>query len=192
MEIRKQIIESIALKSKVLEDEQMVEQLQECIEILVETYQNKGKVLFCGNGGSAADAQHLAAELSGRFYLDRPPLNAEALHVNSSFVTATANDHSFDLIFERMVRALGNKGDVLVAFSTSGRSPNIIHALEAAGELGLKTIGLTGGGDDNKMTGLCDMLLRVPSEDTARIQEVHMLLGHILCENVESILFPGR
>ncbi len=192
MEIRKQIIESIALKSNILEDDKMVERLQECIKILVDTYQNKGKVLFCGNGGSAADAQHLAAELSGRFYLDRPPLNAEALHVNSSFVTATANDHSFDLIFERMVRALGNKGDVLIAFSTSGKSPNIIHALEAAGKLGMKTIGFTGGGNDNKMTGLCDIILRVPSADTARIQEVHMLLGHIMCENVESILFHGK
>jgi len=191
MEIRKQIIESIELKNKVLEDRSLIENLEKGVHLIVDTYRAGGKVLFCGNGGSAADAQHLAAELSGRFYLDRPPLNAEALHVNSSFVTATANDLSFDKIFERMLRALGKKGDVLVAFSTSGNSPNIVLALQAANSMGVKTIGFTGAGG-GEMGRYCDILFKMPSKDTARIQELHMLLGHILCEHVESILFSAK
>ena len=147
-----------------------------------------GKILFCGNGGSAADAQHLAAELSGRFYFDRPPLNAEALHVNTSFLTAAANDYSFEQAYERLVQAFGREGDVLLAFSTSGNSPNIVRAIKAANELGMTTIGFSGAGGGS-LAGLCDILFRVPSTDTPRIQEVHILLGHILCEQVEAILF---
>ncbi len=188
MEIRRQIEESVALKQAVLRDQAIMERLEQSIGLILETYDKGGKVLFCGNGGSAADAQHLAAELSGRFYLDRSPLNAEALHVNSSFVTATANDHAFEKIFSRMIEAIGHKNDCLVALSTSGRSKNIIRALEAARKLGLSTIGLTGE-KKNPMSGLCDVLIRVPSKDTARIQEVHMLLGHVICENVEKLLF---
>ncbi len=190
MEIRKQIADSLELKAKLLEDSQLGRQLEDGIRWIVNSYRAGGKVLFCGNGGSAADAQHLAAELSGRFYLDRPPLNAEALHVNSSFITATANDHSYEMVFARMLQALGKQGDVLLAFSTSGKSPNVIRALDTARKLGLKTMGFTGedGGD---MYPLCDILFTVPSADTARIQEVHMLLGHIICENVESILFSS-
>lgn len=188
MEIRRQIEESVALKQAVLRDQAIMERLEQSIGLILETYDKGGKVLFCGNGGSAADAQHLAAELSGRFYLDRSPLNAEALHVNSSFVTATANDHAFEKIFSRMIEAIGHKNDCLVALSTSGRSKNIIRALEAARKLGLSTIGLTGE-KKNSMSGLCDVLIRVPSKDTARIQEVHMLLGHVICENVEKLLF---
>lgn len=188
MEIKNQIKESIQIKHQMLADEEMASKLKMAISSIVETCKNGGKVLFCGNGGSAADAQHLAAELSGRFYFDRPPINAEALHVNSSFVTATANDHSFDVIYERMVQAIGNKNDILIAFSTSGKSLNILKALHAARAMQLKTIGFTGeNGDD--MSGLCDLLFKIPSQDTPRIQEMHMLLGHIICENVESILF---
>lgn len=188
MEIKNQIIESIQIKHQMLADEEVASKLKMAISSIVETCNNGGKVLFCGNGGSAADAQHLAAELSGRFYFDRPPINAEALHVNSSFVTATANDHSFDVIYERMVQAIGKKDDVLIAFSTSGKSLNILKALHAARAMQLKTIGFTGeNGDD--MSGLCDLLFKIPSQDTPRIQEMHMLLGHIICENVESILF---
>lgn len=188
MEIRKQIQESIALKNRVLKDDQLMKALEQSILSIVHAYRQGNKVLFCGNGGSAADAQHLAAELSGRFYLDRPPLNAEALHVNTSFLTAAANDFSFDMVYERMTRALGREGDVLVAFSTSGRSPNILRALEAARETGMLTIGLTGV-DGGSMPARCDILFRVPSNDTPRIQEVHILLGHIICEQVESELF---
>jgi D-sedoheptulose 7-phosphate isomerase len=145
-------------------------------------------VLFCGNGGSAADAQHLAAELSGRFYTDRDPLFAEALHVNTSYMTAVANDYSYDVVYERLVKAKGRKGDVLIGISTSGNSVNIIKALEYANSIGMITIGMTGetGG---KMKDHCKYLINVPSKDTPRIQEVHILLGHIICEIVENSYF---
>ena len=191
MEIRKQIEESIALKQQVLSDQVMMDNLERCIGEMVQAFETRHKVLFCGNGGSAADAQHLAAELSGRYYFDRPPLNAEALHVNTSFLTAVANDYSFDHVYERMVHALGQKGDMLVALSTSGNSPNILMALEAARKLGMTTLGFTGQ-DGGAMNDLCDILLKVPSRDTPRIQEVHILLGHIICENVEDILFEKK
>ncbi|TVR43370.1 MAG: SIS domain-containing protein [Bacteroidia bacterium] len=191
MEIRKQIMDSIRLKQIILDDKALTEQLTQCITWMTSTFRNGGKVLFCGNGGSAADAQHLSAELSGRFYMDRPPLPSEALHVNSSFVTATANDHAFERVFERMIQAIGKEGDILVALSTSGASANIIRALEAAKTANMKIIGMTGGSKENPMAPLCDILLRMPSTDTARVQELHMLLGHIICENVESQLFTG-
>lgn len=188
MKIRKQIEESIALKKNVLTDQALLDDLERCIGEIVHAYETGHKVLLCGNGGSAADAQHLAAELSGRFYFDRPPLNAEALHVNTSFLTAVANDYSFDHVYGRMVQALGKEGDMLLAFSTSGNSPNILLAVEAANKLGMTTVGFTGK-EGGAMNGLCDILFKVPSTDTPRIQEVHILLGHILCENVEEILF---
>ncbi len=188
MEIRRQIQESISLKTELLNDGQLAVNMESAIGILIRCYGDGGKALFCGNGGSAADAQHLAAELSGRFYLDRPPLNAEALHVNSSFITATANDHSYEMVFARMLQALGRKGDVLLAFSTSGHSPNVIKALETARQMDLKSIGFTGLNAE-PMRGLCDVVFSITSHDTARIQEAHMLLGHIICENVEAILF---
>ena len=146
-------------------------------------------MLLCGNGGSAADAQHLAAELSGRFYYDRAPLPAEALHTNSSFTTAVANDYSFEDIYSRAVHASGRKGDILIGLSTSGNSENIIRALKTAREMGILTVGMTGetGG---KMKPFCDYLINVPSDDTPRIQESHILIGHIICELVESSLFP--
>lgn len=172
-------------------DDSILAKLKKCIEIIVQAYKTGGKVLFCGNGGSAADAQHLAAELSGRFYFNRPALNAEALHVNTSFLTATANDFSFDHVYERMVQAVGKPEDVLVAFSTSGTSPNVLLALNAAKKLNMKTIGFTGisGG---QMKDTCDQLFCVPSDNTPRIQEVHILLGHIICENVEQLMFKKK
>lgn len=148
-----------------------------------------GSVLFCGNGGSAADAQHLAAEFSGRFYYDRPPLNSEALHVNTSYLTAVGNDYSFDEVYARIVRAKGKKGDVLVALSTSGNSENILRAILAAAEAGMTVIGMTGQ-SGGKMKDKCDTLINVPSADTPRIQEAHITIGHIICELVESDLFP--
>ena len=144
-----------------------------------------------GNGGSAADAQHLAAELSGRFYYDRPPLFSEALHVNTSYITAVANDYSYDIIYSRLVEAMGKKGDILIGLSTSGNSANVIKALEKANEMGITTIAFTGktGG---KMNGIGKYLLNIPSTDTPRIQECHMLLGHTICELVEMNLFPKK
>lgn len=187
--IESRIRESIEVKQKLLQDGDLLNRVQEVSEVLVETYRNGGKVLFCGNGGSAADAQHLAAEFTGRFYFDRPPLDAEALHVNTSYLTAVANDYHFDEIYARLVKAKGQKGDVLIAISTSGNSPNILKAIETANAKGMITIGLTGetGG---KMKPLCHHLLNVPSTDTPRIQEAQILLGHIICEFVESTLFP--
>lgn len=188
MEVRKQIAQSIALHQRLMDEPGLLSGLEAGIRLIVDAYRKGGKVLLCGNGGSAADAQHLAAELTGRFYFEREPLHAEALHVNASFVTATANDDSFEKVYGRMVQALGKPGDVLLALSTSGNSPNILYALECARERGLNTLGFTGQGG-GRMQGLCDILLRVPSADTPRIQEMHMLLGHIVCENTESLLF---
>ena len=187
--IKKTIQESINVKQAILNDQSMIDTLEELCQVVTDTFNKDRKVLFCGNGGSAADAQHLAAEFSGRFYYDRPPLFAEALTVNTSYLTAVANDYSFDEVFARLVRAKGRKGDVLVALSTSGNSANIVKAVEAANEAGMITIGLTGK-SGGKMKGLCTYLLNVPSNDTPRIQEAHILLGHILCEIVESNVFP--
>ena len=144
-----------------------------------------GKVLFCGNGGSAADSQHLAAELTGRYLRDRAPLAAVALTVDGSALTAIANDYSYDEVFARQVRGLGRPGDVLVGISTSGNSRNVVAALEAARAIGLATIGLTGAGG-GRMKDLCDVCLCVPSTDTPRIQEMHIAAGHMLCELVEN------
>lgn len=187
--IEETIQKSIAVKQAILKSRHLIETLEEVSRIVTGTFKKDGKVLFCGNGGSAADAQHLAAEFSGRFYYDRPPLFAEALHVNTSYLTAVANDYSYNEVFSRLVKAKGRKGDVLIALSTSGNSGNIVKAIETAKEAGMITIGFTGetGG---KMKGICDHLLNVPSTDTPRIQEGHILLGHILCEIVEKNIFP--
>ncbi|HAH58619.1 MAG: D-sedoheptulose 7-phosphate isomerase [Lentimicrobium sp.] len=186
----KEIIQSsIAVKALVLADENLLATTRKVIDAIVNCYRNGGKVLLCGNGGSAADAQHLAAELSGRFYYDRAPLNAEALHVNTSFLTAVGNDYSFDDVYARMIFAAGKPGDVLVALSTSGNSPNILKAATAAREIGLIVVGMTGKSGGN-LNPLCDLLLNIPSGDTPRIQESHITLGHIICELVESELFP--
>ncbi len=186
--IQQSIRESIAVKQAILADEFILHKIELAALILEGAFRNGGKVLFCGNGGSAADAQHIAAELSGRFYIDRAPLYAEALHVNSSYLTAVANDYGYEFVYARMVQAAGHKGDVLVAMSTSGNSPNILKAIEAAKEKGMSIIGLTGetGGI---MASLCDILLNVPSADTPRIQESHILLGHIICQWVEEAMF---
>lgn len=186
--IIKSICESINTKQAILDDAAFQAKIADAAHLFIETFQAGGKVLFCGNGGSAADAQHIAAELSGRFYTDRPPLYAEALHVNSSYVTAVANDYGYDMVFSRMVEAAGRPGDILVAISTSGNSGNILKAIEMARSKGMKVVGFTGetGGE---MKACCDLLLNVPSTDTPRIQEAHILLGHIICEIVERKMF---
>ena len=183
------ISESIRVKDAILSDAVFLQKIEKSAQLCVESLRNGGKIHFCGNGGSAADAQHLAVELSGRFYYDRPPLNAEALHVNTSYLTAVANDYSFDMIYSRMLDASGKQNDVLVAISTSGNSNNVIKAIEVAIEKKITVIGMTGecGG---KMASMCDVLLNVPSTCTPRIQESHIMIGHILCEIIESTLFP--
>lgn len=187
--IKEKIQASIDVKTLILSNTVLLETISKVADEIVNTYkQNDGKVLFCGNGGSAADAQHIAAELSGRFYTDREPLFAEALHVNSSYMTAVANDYSYDEVYSRMVKAAGRKGDVLIGISTSGNSANVVKAIEEANKRGMITVGMTGekGG---KMKDLCKYIINVPSNDTPRIQESHILIGHILCEIVESKMF---
>ena len=183
------INDSINVKQLILNDQVLIGRINDAAMMCVESLKKGGKVPFCGNGGSAADAQHLAAELSGRFYYDRPPLNAEALHVNTSYLTAVANDYSYDMIYARMLQASAKRDDVLVGISTSGNSENIVKAIEVAKSLGVNTIAMTGekGG---KMAGLCDILLNVPSQCTPRIQEAHIMMGHIICEIIEATLFP--
>lgn len=186
--IKDRVNSSIDVKNKIVNNETILGTIKNTASAIVNCYKNGGKVLFCGNGGSAADAQHLAAELSGRFYFNRPPLEAEALHVNSSYVTAVANDFSYDDIYSRYVDGVGKPGDVILGFSTSGNSENIVRALQVAKDKNMITVGLTGetGG---KMKELSDFLLNVPSKDTPRIQESHIMLGHIICEIVEHQLF---
>lgn len=179
---------SVDLKNKVLHDQKLLNTVQIIVNEIIRCYENGGKVLFCGNGGSAADAQHLSAELSGRFYFDRKPLYAEALHVNTSYVTAVANDYGFDEVFARLVQAMGKKNDILIGLSTSGNSANIMKAFDAANTVGMITVGFTGE-SGGSLKEKCAFLLNVPSIDTPRIQEVHIMLGHIICELVEEKLF---
>jgi len=179
---------NIALKQAIISDEVLLGKLETTVDWCIQTFQKDGKLLFCGNGGSAADAQHLAAEFSGRFYKDRPPLFAEALHVNTSFFTAVCNDYSFEDVYARNVQAMGREGDLLFCISTSGNSQNVLNALFQAKKQGMKTVALTGS-TGGKLAEYCDLLLNVPSDDTPRIQEAHILLGHIICELVESELF---
>lgn len=186
--IQEIIQNSINVKKAIYEDALFLDRIEKVCKKIIEAYRNKNKVLLCGNGGSAADAQHIAAELSGRFYFDRPPLYAEALHVNTSYLTAVANDYSYADIFGRLLQGIGQKGDILIGISTSGNSGNVIKAFEVAHKLEMTTIALTGK-SGGKMKDMCDFLLNVPSQDTARIQESHILIGHILCEFVEKELF---
>jgi D-sedoheptulose 7-phosphate isomerase len=187
--LKSRIQASIDLKTSLLSNDAILNNVQNIVNDIVTCYKNDGKVLWAGNGGSAADAQHLAAELSGRFYYDRPPLFSEALHVNTSYTTAVANDYSYDVIYSRLTQAMGRKGDVLIGLSTSGNSTNVIKALEVANQIGMVTVAFTGetGG---KMKDTAKYLIKIPSKDTPRIQECHMILGHTICELVEIALFP--
>ncbi len=187
--IEKNLTASIQLKQTILSDKELLNIITNLADQIVNTYQNKGKVLFAGNGGSAADAQHLAAELSGRYYYDRPPLSSEALHVNTSYLTAVANDYSYEEVYARLIKAVGNRGDILIGLSTSGNSKNVVNALIQAKAQGVITVGFTGQGG-GKMKEHCDVLVEIPSKDTPRIQECHMLIGHAVCEIVEQKLFP--
>ncbi|MBO7497366.1 MAG: D-sedoheptulose 7-phosphate isomerase [Salinivirgaceae bacterium] len=189
--IKRIIEDSIATKQAIVSGQTLMQTASKIADAITLCYRNGGKVLFCGNGGSAADAQHLAAELSGRFYFDRPPLDAEALHVNSSYVTAVANDYTYDEIYSRYVNGVGKKGDVLIGISTSGNSENILRALKVAKSKGLVTVAMTGE-SGGKMKDVVDYLLNVPSTDTPRIQEAHIMLGHIFCQIVEEDLFGNH
>ena len=182
------IAESISVKNKLLADTAMLATIEKTIAATVAALRNGNRLYFCGNGGSAADAQHLAAEFSGRFYLDRDALPAEALHCNTSYLTAVANDYSYDVIYSRLVKGIAHKGDVLFGLSTSGNSANIVKAFETAREKGLITVGFTGE-QGGKMKELSDYLFNVPSNNTPRIQESHIMIGHIICQLAEEQFF---
>lgn len=186
--IKSLIESSIHTKQQLLNDKSLVKRIDDIILIISEAFKKGKKVLFCGNGGSAADAQHIAAEFSGRFYFDRKPLYAEALHCNTSYLTAVANDYGYEHVYSRIVEGIGQQGDILVSLSTSGNSTNVINAIIKAKELKLTCIGLTGE-KDSKMSDLCDVTLKIPSHDTPRIQEAHLMIGHIICQLVEAKLF---
>ena len=188
--ISESIAQSIAAKQAILSDNDFLARIEKAADMIINSFKDGGKIHFCGNGGSAADAQHLAAELSGRFYYDRP-LNAEALHCNTSYLTAVGNDYGYEHIFARLLRGTGHKGDVLIGISTSGNSKNIIEAYNVCKQMGITTISLTGA-TGGKMKDISDLLLNVPSNDTPRIQESHIMIGHIICELVESAMFPKQ
>ncbi|MDP1844346.1 MAG: D-sedoheptulose 7-phosphate isomerase [Sediminibacterium sp.] len=182
------IANSIEVKQQLLADAKIQQTLEKIIDVVTTAFKNQHSVHFCGNGGSAADAQHLAAEFSGRFYKNRRALPSDALHCNSSYLTAVANDYSYDEIYARLVEGTMKEGDVLIGLTTSGNSPNIIKAFEAARLKGIITVGFTGA-SGGKLLPLSDFLLNVPSNITPRIQESHIMLGHIICELVEDTLF---
>jgi D-sedoheptulose 7-phosphate isomerase len=181
--ITSRIKESIEVKTLTLENDVLIKKVSEISQKCIDALTLGNKIIFCGNGGSAVDSMHLAAELSGRYYVDRPPLNAESMSADNAFITAVANDYGYEFIFSRLLKAKAKRGDVLIGMSTSGNSKNIIEAFKIAKEIGVTSIGWTGSKpclmDD------CDILMKIPSADTPRIQETQMLLGHIICELIE-------
>ncbi len=181
--------ESIRTKQLLLSDEHVLDKINQAALQCIEAFKTDHKVLFCGNGGSAADAQHLAAEFSGRFYKDRPPLYSDALHANTSYITAVGNDYGYEFVFSRLLKGIGRPGDILFGLSTSGNSSNILKAFEEAKNIGIYCIAMTGS-TGGKMATLADLLINVPSHNTPRIQESHITIGHIICEMVEKTLFP--
>ena len=190
-EIKEILSDSIIVKQNILNDDKLIAKIEQVVEVCTIALKADKKIFFCGNGGSAADAQHLAAELSGRFLKDREPLFAEALHVNGSYMTSVANDYGFDEVYARLVRAKLRRGDILFGISTSGNSINIIKAMDAARIQNAITIGMTGktGG---KLISSCDFLLNMPTTSTPRIQEAHITVGHIICELVEKRIFKNN
>jgi D-sedoheptulose 7-phosphate isomerase len=186
--IKKIIQASIEVKQEVLQNDELIITIEKVVAVIVNAFKKGNRVYFCGNGGSAADAQHLAAEFSGRFYIDRKALPAEALHCNTSYLTAVANDYSYDAVYSRIIDGIGQAGDVLIGLSTSGNSGNIIKAFETAKEKKLITVGLTGA-TGGAMKPLSDYLINIPSADTPRIQESHIMAGHIICQLVEEKIF---
>ena len=186
--IKRNISDSIRIKQKLLQNNDIMVDIIKVADLIVEAFNKGNKLLLCGNGGSAADAQHLASEFSGKYYLNRPPLHAEALHTDTSFMTAVSNDFSFDEVYARLIQGIGKQGDILIGMSTSGNSKNVINALEEAKKKNIITIGFTGKANGN-MKSYCDYLINIPSDDTPRIQECHLMLGHAICELVENELF---
>jgi len=187
-QIRNIIESSIKVKKTLSEDSVLIETISKIVDEVVKAFRNGKRIYFCGNGGSAADAQHLAAEFSGRFYTDRKALPAEALHCNTSYITAVANDYSYDVVYSRLIEGIGLQGDVLFGLSTSGNSSNILKAFDTARQKGIITVGFTGA-SGGKMKECSEYLINVPSSDTPRIQESHIMVGHIICQLVEEKYF---
>ncbi|GAB2642919.1 D-sedoheptulose 7-phosphate isomerase [Emticicia sediminis] len=188
--IKSQIEGSISVKQAFLADIELLSLVEKVAKIVTEAYKVGNKTLLAGNGGSAADAQHIAGEFVSRFYFDRPGLASIALTTDTSVLTAIGNDYGYEKLFSRQVQAQGKTGDIFIGISTSGNSPNVLKALETCKEMGIVSVGLTGlsGG---KMSELCDYCIKVPSNETPRIQEVHILIGHIICCLVEEEIFPN-
>jgi D-sedoheptulose 7-phosphate isomerase len=182
--VAERVRESIEVKEAILKDERLMKAVQTTAQLCVQALQSGGKLIVFGNGGSAADAQHLAAELVGRYLVERRALAAIALTTNTSCLTAIGNDYSYDEVFSRQVEAIGNSGDVAIGISTSGNSKNVIQAMRTARKISLITVGMTGS-DGGRLQQEVDHCLRVPSGQTPRIQEAHILLGHIMCEIIE-------
>ncbi len=189
--IKEEIAQSIAVKQSILENEVLLAQIAQAAEILTRAYRDSHSALLAGNGGSAADAQHLAGELVNKFYFDRPGIPAHSLSTDTSVMTAIGNDIGFKYMFARQIQAQGSKGDVFIGISTSGNSENIVEALKVCREKGITSIGLTGS-RECLMDGLCDLCIKVPSDCTPRIQESHILIGHIVCAIVEENLFGKK
>lgn len=185
------ITESINLKKQLLNDI-TIDKINKSAEVCITAIKDGSSIYFCGNGGSAADAQHLAAELSGRFYYDRDPLPAEALHVNTSYLTAVANDFGYEQVYSRMIRGIGKTGDILFGISTSGNSLNVFNAIVEANNMNIFTIGLAGINENSSLNNSCKITINVPSADTPRIQESHVLIGHIICELIEAYCRPNE
>ncbi|RZD17808.1 MAG: SIS domain-containing protein [Candidatus Acididesulfobacter diazotrophicus] len=188
--IRSRFNESKEINRLILENDDTINKIQKFAESIIESYQNGGKLFIAGNGGSAADSQHITAELVSRFYKERKALPAESLNVNTSNLTAIANDYDFSAVFSRQLEANAKEGDVFLGISTSGNSKNILNALKISKKLNIYTLGLTGK-DGGEMANLCDNIIMIPSCNTPRIQEYHITIGHIICELIESSLFPN-
>ena len=186
--IRNQILNSVRTAEMIAASPDILSVISDAASVVILAFRNHGKVMLAGNGGSAADSQHIAAEFVNRFYFDRDGLPAIALTTDTSVLTAIGNDYGFDRVFARQISTLGNSGDVFIAFSTSGTSVNIVEALKVCRLKGIKTIGFTGS-SGGKMNDLCDILIKIPSAETPRIQEMHILIGHILCSIVEEAIF---
>lgn len=190
-QIRDIIQSSIRVKEELFHNEAKQAMILQIAVAIVSSLRSGGRIYFCGNGGSAADAQHLAAELSGRFYADRPALPAEALHANTSYITAVANDYSYEVIYSRIIEGCGKPQDVVIGLSTSGNSPNILRALKAANDIGACSVALTGS-SGGQMKDLARYCLCADSADTPRIQETHILMGHIICQIVEETMVNAK
>ncbi|WP_249344410.1 D-sedoheptulose 7-phosphate isomerase [Marinomonas sp. CT5] len=189
--IASQIEDSVRVKQGILESQEIMGTVEEACQVCLKAYQNGGKLLIAGNGGSAADAQHIAGELISRFYFDRPALPGIALTTDTSIITAIGNDYGYENLFSRQIEGNGKAGDVFLGISTSGNSPNILKGIEAAKDMGITTIGLTGqtGG---KMADQCDLCIKIPSTSTPRVQESHIIIGHIICAYIEQVIFKGN